>query len=409
MNALGEKIKARRKQLGLTLKQLAGNDFSYSLLSQIENNKANPSMDTLQKLAQKLDMPISELLNNQSYIDYKSLLKKCEKLFVMDYEWDLDRYEQIKTQIEEVLEDLTFQQYEEVRLVEIYCNCKYQLDNELPNDLFTQVTHFYEEIGNYNKFLQAKLFLIGTLFNQQKYEQCQEHLEQLAVFFEENRHLIDTSVLLDYFHMQALIFSATGDYDHAVQSLEYGISLAKQHSLYKKHVRYLQLSCFVYSQLHDEKKVFETLTKFKYYTEFSENLYEIGFYDYANFFVQNRFSKHSITESLVLYIDDAKKLSNYTISPIFTQELAYSYWKTNDYVKVIETLEHYSIPNHITHPLDVAGCLEMLAIRAYCYNEIGKREQAIEEIIDTYQRIKHFPNSTFKHSIEHIYKKLLLL
>ena len=76
MNALGEKIKARRKQLGLTLKQLAGNDFSYSLLSQIENNKANPSMDTLQKLAQKLDMPISELLNNQSYIDYKSLLKK---------------------------------------------------------------------------------------------------------------------------------------------------------------------------------------------------------------------------------------------------------------------------------------------------------------------------------------------
>ena len=50
---LGEKIKAQRKALGLTLKQLAGEDFSYSMLSQIENNKANPSMDLLQQLDRK--------------------------------------------------------------------------------------------------------------------------------------------------------------------------------------------------------------------------------------------------------------------------------------------------------------------------------------------------------------------
>ena len=54
MNSLGEKIKKRRKEMKLTLKQLAGTDFSYSLLSQIENDKANPSMETLHKLAEKL-------------------------------------------------------------------------------------------------------------------------------------------------------------------------------------------------------------------------------------------------------------------------------------------------------------------------------------------------------------------
>ena len=88
MHSLGEKIKARRKELRLTLKELAGSDFSYSLLSQIENNKANPSMETLHKLASKLDIPISALLNNQNYVDYKSLLKTCEKKFVMAYERD---------------------------------------------------------------------------------------------------------------------------------------------------------------------------------------------------------------------------------------------------------------------------------------------------------------------------------
>lgn len=409
MNTLGEKIKARRKQLHLTLKELAGNDFSYSLLSQIENNKANPSMDTLQKLAKKLDMQISELLNNQSFTDYKSLLKKCEKSFVMDYERNRDIDMQIKTEIEELLHDLTFQQYEEVRLIEIYCICNYYVENELCEDLFSNVMKFYEEIGNYNKFIQAKLFVIGVLSKSQQYEQCLNHLQQLATYIDENSHLIEPAVLLDFFHMQALIFSATGDYYRAAESLENGIAFAQQHCLYKKHVRFLQLSCFVYTQLQEEKKARNTLTKFKQYTQFSGNLYETGFYDYANFFIQNRFSKHSITDSIIKYIDEAKKLLEYTISPIFTQELAYSYWKTHNYGKVIEILEQYNMPNYITHPLDVAGCLEILAIRAYCYNEIGKREQAIEQIIDIHQQLKNFPSSTFKRSVEDIYKKLLFL
>ena len=53
----GEKIKKVRESQGITLKQLAHHmDVSASLLSQIENNKVSPSIDTLLNLADILDI-----------------------------------------------------------------------------------------------------------------------------------------------------------------------------------------------------------------------------------------------------------------------------------------------------------------------------------------------------------------
>nr|WP_230391674.1 MULTISPECIES: XRE family transcriptional regulator [unclassified Oceanispirochaeta] len=53
----GEKIKIVRESQGITLKQLAQQmDVSASLISQIENNKVSPSIDTLLNLADILDI-----------------------------------------------------------------------------------------------------------------------------------------------------------------------------------------------------------------------------------------------------------------------------------------------------------------------------------------------------------------
>lgn len=53
----GEKIKKVRESQGITLKQLAMQmDVSASLISQIENNKVSPSIETLLNLADILDI-----------------------------------------------------------------------------------------------------------------------------------------------------------------------------------------------------------------------------------------------------------------------------------------------------------------------------------------------------------------
>jgi transcriptional regulator with XRE-family HTH domain len=55
---VGARIRARRKELGMSLGELAGRtDLTASFLSLIERNRNNPSLDSLYRIAEALDVP----------------------------------------------------------------------------------------------------------------------------------------------------------------------------------------------------------------------------------------------------------------------------------------------------------------------------------------------------------------
>lgn len=56
--SLGEKIRLLRKKVGLTQKELAGNQITRNMLSLIESGSTSPSVSTLQFLANKLNVPV---------------------------------------------------------------------------------------------------------------------------------------------------------------------------------------------------------------------------------------------------------------------------------------------------------------------------------------------------------------
>lgn len=62
-NAVGHKIKQFREERGLTLKELAPMvNLSYSFLSALERGTKKPSLPTLKKIAQALNVPVSYLV-----------------------------------------------------------------------------------------------------------------------------------------------------------------------------------------------------------------------------------------------------------------------------------------------------------------------------------------------------------
>jgi transcriptional regulator with XRE-family HTH domain len=63
---IGEQLRARRQELGLSLRQLAERlGVSASLISQIERGRANPSVSTLYQIVGELDISLDELLFNE--------------------------------------------------------------------------------------------------------------------------------------------------------------------------------------------------------------------------------------------------------------------------------------------------------------------------------------------------------
>ncbi|MGE7217434.1 helix-turn-helix domain-containing protein [Priestia koreensis] len=69
MNNIGQRIKERRKFVGLTQGDLSGPNLSIGMISLIERNKTNPSLKTLEEIADKLGVSINFLLDNEGGID----------------------------------------------------------------------------------------------------------------------------------------------------------------------------------------------------------------------------------------------------------------------------------------------------------------------------------------------------
>ena len=65
--SLGEKIKRRRKEMKLTLKDLAGDRITPGQISLVESGKSNPSMDLLEYLADRLETSIEYLLETEEH------------------------------------------------------------------------------------------------------------------------------------------------------------------------------------------------------------------------------------------------------------------------------------------------------------------------------------------------------
>lgn len=63
---LGQKLRQARLDMGLSQRQLCGDEITRNMLSQIENGTARPSMDTLRFLAKRLEKPISYFLEEQT-------------------------------------------------------------------------------------------------------------------------------------------------------------------------------------------------------------------------------------------------------------------------------------------------------------------------------------------------------
>jgi len=73
LSSLGERIRTRRKELGLTQTQLGGADVSKAFISLIEKGRAKPSLDTLGVLAGRLQRPVGYFLERGTTLGAKAV------------------------------------------------------------------------------------------------------------------------------------------------------------------------------------------------------------------------------------------------------------------------------------------------------------------------------------------------
>lgn len=160
--SLGEKIKRKRKELDMTLKDLAKDRITPGQISLIESGRSNPSMDLLEYLAVNLNTTVVYLMESEESqaekicIYYDQMAESC--ILSEDYERALELIEKAEVYVEKF--KLEYRQAKNIYLqADIYFNNgqyekakkKYLSANVIfiKNNDFDEVVKTFLMLGNY--------------------------------------------------------------------------------------------------------------------------------------------------------------------------------------------------------------------------------------------------------------------
>lgn len=184
--SLGEKIKQRRKELDLTLKNLAGDRITAGQISLIESGKSNPSMDLLEYLASTLKVSVEHLMEteetqaNKICMYYENIAESC--ILNGNLEQGYNALENSITYIEKY--DLELRMARNLYLKALICEKRNQYDEA--QELLLSANNIYVKYSNSNEVIRIFILLGKISLKLGAYHSAYSYFQQAEKVFEES-------------------------------------------------------------------------------------------------------------------------------------------------------------------------------------------------------------------------------
>lgn len=405
MPTLGERIRKLRKQQKMTLESLAGTELTKGMLSLIENNKANPSMESLNYIAERLNVDVTDLLIVVSNIELREILEKAEILFSTSYEDLTDEYEQLIELVKPYVPKLT-KGYEAARLMEMYSRCLTFTNNDESEHLLKQVAVMYEQLNLTTRRASIGAALAVIPYRKHQYQESLDILLQERAKLEANPLWIDPLSRLDYDYLEATLYFAVGKYEDAIRVMEKAIQYSNKHKIFKQVDNLYRLAAAQAMIAEDEVKKEYYLNKLLAYSEFADDEDSKVFIYYAEIHYLNSFKKMYKEADHLYNTLSIKNINKKLFTPFFLLERGKTLFGLGYYEQAIEKLKEVAIPEILHHPIDLSIFYEKDAYIALCYLELGQKDQAMEAVQVALDNINKMPDTPYKKFIEKTYKKV---
>ncbi len=400
---LGERIRDIRKRKKMTLEALAGDQLTKGMLSLIENNKANPSMESLRYIAERLGVEVTELLEGVSFQRLREILDVAEKLFNTDSEVVSDKYNQLIILIKPYLENLT-QGYESARLLEIYSRSLYQEKRDGWRELSKKAARMYDEMNLVANRASIGIFWAMEKFIEHNYTEALDILLRERKQIEEKHHLIDpmTKVNLDY--NEAMLHFAVGDSQTAAVVMEKAIQFSKEHRIFYRIDDLYRLAAAYAWMSGDKEKQEYYLEKLKQYGDFAEDQQSINFY---YLFQAMSFNSEEKEYEKALDIIDNYLADVKMDKPFVLLERGKSLYGLGRYHEALACLEKVETPDYAPHPFDLSLLYIHDTYKALCQMELGNRNDALQLALQAVENFEPMPHTSYKNFAIETYNTIL--
>ena len=407
MSTLGERIRTLRKQQKMTLETLAGAELTKGMLSLIENNKANPSMESLNYIASQLGVEVTELLEDISGQELREVLDQAELLLnTKDFEF-ADELEQVKNLIEPYIPKLT-QGYEAARLLDIYGRCLAYSSPDESVAMLKRVAKMYEDLHLITKSADIGRNLAIIPFMNHQYQIALDVLLEERKKLEANLLWVDPLSRMDYDYLEAVLYFAVGRNSEAIQVMNEAILYSNEHKIFKQIDNLFRLAA-VHAMMEEniERKDYY-LKKLEAYSEFADDDDSKAFIHYANIHYLNTYKKMYVEADALYHKYSLDQINTKLFTSYFQLERAKTLYGLGKVTEALKKFDQIKIPDVVHHPIDLSIFYEKDAYIALCYLELNEIEKALCAVKVAMTNIDKMPDTPYKVFIYTTYEQVMI-
>lgn len=234
--SLGEKIKRKRKERNMTLKELAGDKVTAGQISLVESGKTNPSIDLLHYISKKMNISIDYMLETQEHqaeklCDYYSKIA-YGSLLAHDYTKVRDAINKIAA----YANDYKLDYYK--GLNELYSGMmEYQLNNfERAQACFITASEIFNRTENFREATEAYVQLGLTSYKLSYFNSALNYFKQAEKSMSEHNIVDDEQLMKIYFNI-SLCYNRLEDNQ---SSVDYGLLAMEKYKKRNDRFQYAQ-------------------------------------------------------------------------------------------------------------------------------------------------------------------------
>ncbi|MFJ5789766.1 helix-turn-helix domain-containing protein [Lysinibacillus sp. NPDC093197] len=403
MDSLGMRIRKLRKERKLTLEALAADRLTKGMLSQIENDKAKPSMESLDYIAERLGVKASELLEQVTSSDIRHLLEQVEIMFAEVKFDDADNHQQIVDIIHPYIDDLPLS-YEAGRLLYIYANAQYVAGLTTWEPPLQQARQIFKEINLWSHWFKTYMLQLGILSENRLYEEAYRCILQVKEEVARENYQLDSRDTGKMSYYISIFQLAIGEHEAGKKLINETIEHAHQNQLFYHIDDLYRIGSYCAMIDGDFEQADQMMMKLEQYRIFVEQddvdafIYVLKSHYYNNY--THEYEKALVEIEHFNALTDSTKLNK----NFYYAEKGKSLYLLGRYTESLATFTHFTeIPISVSHPYDLLSMNECFSYKALCYAQFGKLTTAYEIAKKAYLDSKDLIDLPYKQKIEETY------
>ncbi len=373
---LGEKIKELRKELKLTQTELAGSEITKSMLSQIENNQATPSMKSLQYLSNRLSKPISYFIDDiflQGSASFEEIYNKLKSITKLINERNQS---EALIQLEALLKtaplDYSSKLYADI--LSKYGECLVDLKEYAKGEETIQkAIDVYTGKYLYVDAAKSMLLLLGKYWSSFDYIGCMNLVYKALETYNcsiSKDHAFEIEIL----YMQSIFYAGVNDVDGTISAIKRALDISKETEIYyKTDELYKNLGAInLFMDKHEDFEHY--MEKARQYSVFIENNAILASIEgvWAMFYNKINNPNKALEKTAV-----CKQLMKKAYPVIYAQEVI-AFYKMNKYSDALNAAAQVIYPrDYVPFKFDYLAILNTKIYEGLTLNKLGRINEGL--------------------------------